>query len=367
MLATTVCQRPAPSSTWREAELQRQAALARGQVVARERVVGPAGQEQQRSLRRLAQVQREGMLFGVAADAEQGEAVRVSAIDVAKRLEHVAAAVVAGLAGRAQVACRVETERPARGAHEPFVREDLESGGMGDRDELTRSRKRTSSSSLVTRSSKRPSLATSWSSRRRTHSSGTGAVPRRGRARVAHLAAAHEIGDELEAARRSTRTGRGRTRACGRAPDDGRARAVRLGDSSACSVPEGQRMRMVSAPARVPNPNSTSAGAERGVVADGFEPLPEASRAHLDLGPHALRLLTRPLRSTRSERLRLPPSLRQTRSSPDEERPRGRGRRRRRGRRDSERRGRGPAIAQRRSVHSAVPRGSAKSAQAAVA
>ena len=62
-----------------------------------------------------------------------------------------------------------------------------------------RSRNSASSSSLVTRSSSGRRARASWSPRMRTYSSGSGVLRTPGRDPVAHLAAAHEIGHELEA------------------------------------------------------------------------------------------------------------------------------------------------------------------------
>ena len=90
---------------------------------------------------------------GVAPDVEQGESVDEPAVHAREPIEHVASIVVPCADGRPCIAARVQAEGTPRRADEALVGVDVDVRGMGHREERTRSRKSTSSSSLVTRSS----------------------------------------------------------------------------------------------------------------------------------------------------------------------------------------------------------------------
>ena len=93
---------------------------------------------------------------------------------------------------------------------------------------------------------------------------------------------------------------------CGTIPAAGASAA---GGSSACTMPAGHSTRTTSAAARLPRPKTTSSPGRRRPGARGFDLLPQAARAQLDLEPTALRLLTLPARRIRSDGCRLPPSF----------------------------------------------------------
>ena len=79
--STAVAHVPSARSTSSRGGVEREARLVRGDVVARERVVGPAGEEQDRVRRRQAgEVEGESVLLRVAADALERQVVHEGAV-----------------------------------------------------------------------------------------------------------------------------------------------------------------------------------------------------------------------------------------------------------------------------------------------
>ena len=90
---------------------------------------------------------------------------------------------------------------------------------------------------------------------------------------VAHLAAADEVGDELEPLAVPREEERTRRRLAIELLDRRRREASAAGGAcagaiSACRMPDGHSTRTTSAPGRAPRPNTKSAGAAGGVAAD---------------------------------------------------------------------------------------------------
>src|SRR3954453_15440575 len=86
--------------------------------------------------------------------------------------------------------------------------------------------------------------------------------------------------------------------------------------TSAWTVPEGHRTRITSAEARAPRPKRISAGAAAGTAADDsnlWRRLPARPSIFV---PAPVGLLCCASSRTRTERSRLPPSLRHTRNAP---------------------------------------------------
>src|SRR5262245_34760906 len=87
------------------------------------------------------------------------------------------------------------------------------------------------------------------------------------------------------------------------------ARAVVEVGVSAWTMRHGQRTRTASAPVLEPRPKITSAGATGGDEDDVSIVCRRLPARRSTFAPSALRLLTRPVRRTRSEALRSPPSF----------------------------------------------------------
>ena len=104
-------------------------------VVARERVVGPPGQEQRRRAARLSEIERQGVLAGIAAELREREPFGVAAVEPGDAVRDVAARVVDGPDRRADVPHRVEAVRLGRGRH-PLVRVHLHVARMRQRQQL---------------------------------------------------------------------------------------------------------------------------------------------------------------------------------------------------------------------------------------
>ena len=95
-----------------------------GDVVARERVVGPAGQQQHRAVGIGAEVERQRVALGVAADlVERGSRPDSVRSTDASRGEHVVPVIVDARATGVRAARRRERERRQRRFLQPFVRD----------------------------------------------------------------------------------------------------------------------------------------------------------------------------------------------------------------------------------------------------
>ncbi len=115
---------------------QLEIALMRGDVVARERVVGPAGCEQDDIRRTRSDVEMEVVWLCVTPDVEQGEPVDVLPIQDAEASEHVAAVAI----GRGHWRPRTSHRRRRKAARarraKPLVREYPDAGVVVDGHEL---------------------------------------------------------------------------------------------------------------------------------------------------------------------------------------------------------------------------------------
>ena len=157
----------------------------------------------------------------------------------------------------------------------------------------------------------------------RTYSSGSGMFHVPGASPVAHLAAAHEVGHELEPRAvpgEQERTRRGLAIELGdRRPEPWpktAARRRRRARSRSAGFPTARGRGRCRPRARLPSPKTRSAGATAG-VADEVSSFCRRLPARIStFDPSRLRLLTRASSVTRTERWRLPPSFRHTRSAP---------------------------------------------------
>ncbi len=173
----------------------------RGEVVARERIVGPAGQQQtyRRAGRVRTQIERQRVLPRVALDGIEIEAIRIPSIDGEERVQDITAPIVGGAHGRARRSDGVQRERPpCLRRSQALVRIDVHSAGMVDCHQLQsideqRFLELVGHAQLVLALPSRKLAGTNPDVLVRIrHAAQAGAFPR------AHLTASHEVGHELE-------------------------------------------------------------------------------------------------------------------------------------------------------------------------
>ena len=213
----------------KDRRLQRQSGLVRGDVVARERVVGPAGQQHQIGAH---DAERHGQRVprGVAANGAQREIVRIAAVDIGNAGRHVVTVVIGHARRRMGGAGLKQPERFGWIRHS-FVREHVHIGRVRNR-EQRQSIDEHRFFELVRHANfiaavLRPQLALAYAD----VLDGIRPVADTRGFPIAHFPATHEIGHELETAavprvqertrRRFTielldRHGRGQRRAAGR-------------------------------------------------------------------------------------------------------------------------------------------------------
>ena len=108
--------------TWSDGGRHRRAALRRGDVVARKRVVGPPRQQEHVGVRTRAQIELERVCRRVAANRQRREVIRIPAVERGDLRQHVVAVLVARAQGRALPLHALERER-ARLLPESLVRD----------------------------------------------------------------------------------------------------------------------------------------------------------------------------------------------------------------------------------------------------
>ena len=94
MLSMTVCQRPVVIPDLQERRIHRHPGLVRGHVIARERVVGPPGQEQHGPIRAGAEVECQPVRFRVPANRAEREVVGIAAVQRCDSGAHIVAVIV---------------------------------------------------------------------------------------------------------------------------------------------------------------------------------------------------------------------------------------------------------------------------------
>ena len=175
----------------------RRAALRRGDVVARERVIGPAGHQQHGGVGTRTEIELERVRGRIAANRERREVIRVPAIERGDLRQHVVAVLVARAKRRTWRPHALELVG-ARLLPEPFLGIDVHAGAMIDGDELQaideqRFLELVGDAQLVAPVARAELVAADADVL-----VGIGMVPAIS-GPVAHLAAAHEVGHELEA------------------------------------------------------------------------------------------------------------------------------------------------------------------------
>ena len=237
---------------------EREARLVAGHVVAREGVVGPAGEQEQRVGRRAAPRDRASARAPARSrGCARRQLVHVDAVEPREAVAHVAAAVVearAACAGRARPrAARASAARVMPSSGKTSTSFGWSTASELDAVEVEHLLELVRDAQLVAALAR----ARSCSGAMRTRLDRVRLVPDAGRHVVSHLAAAQEVRDELEALAvpgvevRDTRT------ACGRAPSTSSLPAPPAAGPSSVSVwttPEGQITRTASGARRAPRP-----------------------------------------------------------------------------------------------------------------
>ena len=231
------------------------------------------------------EIERETMLLGIAPDAAEAEAVGPGPVDRAQTIEHVAAVVLPGPRRRARVAHGLEREGPRRRGH-PLARKHPHVFGMLDRQQA-RPVEVEHLLELVGHAQLDPSVAGADTLPGQAHVLlGVGRVAEAGGQPGAHLPPAQEIRHELEPGSvpgEQERAGRGlAVQLDEREHGRGRVRQLRLEDPRGPEDPD--RIRLLACA----QAEHHVGGGHRRRGGRGFDPLAQASRSHVHLGPDAV-------------------------------------------------------------------------------
>src|SRR5262249_16927772 len=113
---------------------QQETSVMGADVVARERVIGPAGEQEDRPIRNRAEVERQGMKSRVSAKWRKRKPGRIPAVGPGNQFGDVASIVVSS--GRHVFVFNSEQPIWLRNLGHPLVGIDLNPGWVCDRDEL---------------------------------------------------------------------------------------------------------------------------------------------------------------------------------------------------------------------------------------
>ena len=196
--------RPFATTPWPIPDLERRrthrhAALRCGDVVVRERVVRPTGQQQHRASEAVPRSRINSCGSAYPRIGTRPEVIRIAAVERRQFGQHIVPMLIDAHARAAGPARPTVSFKGGRGGdRSPSFGNTSTSSAMIDGDSCTRSKNSASSSSLVSRSSYRPSRGLQLIAADPDVFVRIRVVPDCRRQPGAHLAAAHEVGHELE-------------------------------------------------------------------------------------------------------------------------------------------------------------------------